>query len=85
MTSNSKTLTGAALQKLIKDSGHNQGSFASAVGTSRVYTNTVIAGHNVPSSGWLNMVATGLGLTEEQSVELHRAAARDHGFKIDLS
>lgn len=59
--------------------------FAKTVGTGRPYMANVTNGVHIPSAAWLNMASEALGLTEEQRRNLHRAAARDNGYEIDLT
>lgn len=60
-------------------------SLAHGASTTRVHMSRVVNGHNIPSAEWLNLVAGALGLSDPQRVALHRAAARDNGFEIDLT
>lgn len=85
MSRNCKTETGPQIERLVKAAGHSQSSFAAAVGTSRVYANRVINGHFIPSAEWLNTVSLALNLSDEQRKVLHRSAAKDQGYEIDLT
>jgi transcriptional regulator with XRE-family HTH domain len=58
---------------------------AKATGASQSYLNQVVNGERLPSADWLETVAQALELSDEERARLHRAAARSHGFKIDLT
>lgn len=82
--SNSKTETGVILRQHLAAAVTTQSAVSRDMGIARPYLNKVIGGDELPSPKWLDIVSTGLNLNDEQRRELHRAAARDHGFKIDL-
>ena len=84
MTSNSKGETAKALSKILRAKKITQYSAAAASETSQPYFNQVANGRRTPSADWLNLVANALNLSDEERVKLHRAAAKDHGFEIDL-
>lgn len=83
MTSNSNH-TGKALAEFISARGMSQSALASAANSSQPYVNQVVNGARTPSSDWLDMVAEVMELTKKERVRLHRAGAKDNGFKIDL-
>jgi len=56
-----------------------------AVGKHPAYTNQVLTGGRRPSPEYVDLVANALGLSDKERVALHRAAAHDHGFKLDLT
>jgi DNA-binding transcriptional regulator YdaS (Cro superfamily) len=58
---------------------------ALTAGVSQPYFNQVANGARLPSAEWLNTVASAWGLTEAERIDLHRAAAKAHGFEIDLT
>lgn len=84
-TSASKTEAGGALSALLSARGVSQYAVAKASSTSQGYLNQVVSGERRASAEWLDTIADALGLSEEERLKLHRAAARDHGFKIDLT
>jgi len=45
----------------------------------------MLTGRKSPSPEWINIVAKTLDLQERQRLKLHRAAARDAGYEIDLT
>ncbi|MBL8552434.1 MAG: helix-turn-helix transcriptional regulator [Hyphomonadaceae bacterium] len=57
---------------------------AKAAGSSQPYLNQVVRGERKPSADWLDLVADTMELTDEERAKLHRAGAKDQGFKIDL-
>ncbi len=84
MPPTSKTKTGEILRQHFAASTIPQTVVSKEMGLARPYLNKVLGGSEVPSAKWLETVALGLGLTQTQQRDLHRAAAQDHGFKIDL-
>src|SRR5262245_32497040 len=58
---------------------------ATAVGVTRAYVSQLSKGERHPSPQWLDLVADTLQMTEEERVRLHRAAAADKGYKLDLT
>lgn len=84
-TSASKTEAGEALTALLSSRSTSQYAAAKVANTSQSYLNQVVNGERLASAAWLDTIATALGLTDEERAKLHRAAARDHGFKIDLT
>lgn len=85
MTSNSKSATGSLLKKHLASAGTTQAEFARKAGLSMGYVNFVATGHRNPGPEWVDLIAEHLKLSTEQRAEMHRAAAKDHGFKIDLT
>ncbi len=85
MTSRSETTeAGAALDALISSRGLSQYATAKAAGTSQSHLNQVVNGERLPSADWLDVIGAALDLSPDERAQLHRAAARSHGFKIDL-
>jgi transcriptional regulator with XRE-family HTH domain len=84
MSNSKKGETGKTLSKILRTRKISQYSAAAASDTSQPYFNQVANGRRTPSADWLNLVANALGLSDEERVKLHRAAAKDHGFEIDL-
>ncbi len=63
----------------------SQSKAADAAGVSQPFYNQVANGQRLPSSDWLNCIAEAWALSPDERVALHRAAAKAHGFEIDLS
>jgi transcriptional regulator with XRE-family HTH domain len=80
-----KTRLAASLGDILAGRGLSQASAAARANISQPYFNQVAKGRRLASAEWIETVANALDLDHEQRAELHRAAARDHGFKIDLS
>jgi transcriptional regulator with XRE-family HTH domain len=89
MTGNSKaryrTAFGRALGQQLAARGMTFADGAKNLGVTAAYVSKLTAGTTHPSPGWLDLIATSLSLTEEERVGLHRAAAQDKGYKLDLS
>lgn len=62
-----------------------QSVLAEALGCSTAYANGVVRGTKRVSARWADLVADTLELSEAERVRLHRAAAADHGFRLDLT
>jgi hypothetical protein len=76
---------GSSLNRWLSEADLSQSGLARSTGTSIAYTNQLIRGRKRPSPEWIDLVAKTLKLSERKRVELHRAAARDLGFDLDLS
>ena len=83
MTSKSNE-TGKTLRVLIEVKDTTQHEVASNAGMSQPYMNQFVTGKRTPSGEWLNLIAKAMKLSREQRIQLHRAAAKDSGFEIDL-
>lgn len=79
------TETAQALGDILAGRGVSQYRAAKLAGTSQPFLNQVATGRRRASAEWLDLVANALELTPEERERLHRAGARDHGFKIDLT
>lgn len=78
-----KTEAGSALDELLKKRGLTQTQTAQAVGNSQAYVNQIVTGARRASPEWLELIAKVLDLSDDEKRRLHRAAARDYGFRID--
>lgn len=83
--SDRKTEVGASLGDILSERGISQAAAAARAEMSQPYFNQVVKGRRLASADWIDTVANALGLGRKERAELHRAAARDHGFKIDLT
>lgn len=81
----SPTEAGEALTAVLSARGVSQYAAAKTSNTSQSYLNQVANGARLPSALWLETISAALDLSVEERAALHRAAARSHGFKIDLS
>ena len=85
MTERPKTRVGASLGDMLSERGLSQASAAARANISQPYFNQVVKGRRLASAEWIETVANALNLDAEEREKLHRAAARDHGFRIDLT
>jgi plasmid maintenance system antidote protein VapI len=76
---------GEALSKHFEREGSTQTQLANATGVSPSYVNQTISGKKYVSPEWADLVADVLKMSNTERVRLHRAAARDAGFKLDLT
>jgi hypothetical protein len=76
---------GTSLSRWLSEADLSQSGLARATETSIAYTNQLITGRKRPSPEWIDLVAKTLKLSERKRIELHRAAARDLGFDLDLN
>ena len=61
-----------------------QNDRAELTNKSAAYVSQTFTGEKPVSPGWANLVADVLKLTPKQRAKLHRAAAKDRGYEIDL-
>jgi transcriptional regulator with XRE-family HTH domain len=80
-----KTLTAEALGEILSGRQLSQSRLANASGFSQPYVNQIATGKRLPPADWIDTVANALQLSMEEREKLYRAAAKDHGFKIDLT
>ena len=82
---NYSTEFGVSARRALAERQMTQLDLANSTGVSCAYTNALITGKKKPSPQWVDLISDTLNLTPEQRQELHVAAAKDHGFKLDLS
>jgi transcriptional regulator with XRE-family HTH domain len=75
---------GRAFAAALERHGRSQTSVAESLGTSRAYVSALRTGSKNATASTVDRVADALNLAETERVELHRAAAKDAGFKLDL-
>ncbi len=85
MTTKPATETAAALGEILAERRVSQYRVSKLAGISQPYMNQVATGRRRASAEWIDLISNALDLTPEERERLHRAAARDHGFKIDLT
>jgi DNA-binding Xre family transcriptional regulator len=78
------TAFGAALSDLLWDYRKRQTDLSAALGTSTSYVNALKTGKKAAAAPTVDRIADALGAGPADRVRLHRAAARDAGFKLDL-
>lgn len=79
------TAFGEALNLALAERRLTQSELAASAGTSSSYVNQTMTGHTSVSPQWADLVAQALALDPRGTVELHQAAARAAGFKLDLT
>lgn len=72
------------IRQIVESTGSSQTATANSIGVSAAYLNHLVTGHRTPSPTTIDTLSSALNLTAFQTTQLHQAAARDHGFKIDL-
>jgi cyanate lyase len=75
---------GSAVADALAERQMSQLDLASTLGKSLAYTNQTLTGRKSASPQWVNLVAEALRLSSAQRAHLHRAAAKDQGYEIDL-
>jgi ribosome-binding protein aMBF1 (putative translation factor) len=75
---------GTAVSAALTERRMSQHDLADAIGKSVAYTNQTMTGRKSASPQWVNLVAETLKLSLKERVALHRAAAKDQGYEIDL-
>ena len=78
------TAFGTALSELLWDYRKRQTDLSRELGTSTSYVNALVRGKKAAAAPTVDRVADALGARPEDRVRLHRAAARDAGFRLDL-
>jgi transcriptional regulator with XRE-family HTH domain len=76
---------GASVKEALVERQISQAELAVALGRSPAYLNQTMTGTKPASAQWADLIADVLKLSPAKRVELHAAAARDHGFKLDLT
>lgn len=74
---------GASVNNALAERQVTQSALAMATARTNSYVNQTLTGRKPASAQWCDLVATALDLSEEKRKELHRAAAKDHGFEIE--
>jgi hypothetical protein len=75
---------GTSVSAALAERRLSQIDLATALGRSAAYVNQTMTGVKSPSAQWAD-VADVLKLSCAKRAELHAVAARDHGFKLDLT
>lgn len=75
---------GPALQLLLEERSVSQADLARAIGTSRAYVSALANSQKAASPQRIEAIADLLETTREERIRLHRAAALDQGFNLDL-
>ena len=75
---------GAALDRQLRARNVRRRYLARALDVSEAYVSAVANGKKPASAALANRIGTALDLTQEETEELHRAAAVGRGYKIKL-
>jgi transcriptional regulator with XRE-family HTH domain len=76
---------GTSVSQALAGANLTQTEFAASAGVSPSYVNQIVHGTKHPSPKWVDLVADILKLQAEQRGQLHYAAAKDAGYKLDLT
>jgi len=85
VSSKSYSNFGASVVSCLEQRRQTQADLSRKLGRSRSYVHQTLSGHRKPSPEWVDIVARTLKLNEAQRLALHKAAAVDRGFKLDLT
>ncbi len=75
---------GAALEKYLDQYGKSRTGVANDLGVSRSYISQLTTGVKAARADKIDSIADKIGVTDQERTDLHRAAAKDAGFRIDL-
>jgi transcriptional regulator with XRE-family HTH domain len=79
-----KTEFGKSLSNILDIYSSNQSSLARDMGKSRAYVSSICNGTKSVSPNKISEISAILNLKQEDEIKLHRSAAKDQGFKLDL-
>lgn len=74
----------AAMADVLEDHGLSQVALAATLGTSASYVSAVMKGKKTLSPQRIDEISDTIGLNAAERVRLHRTAAQDRGFRLDL-
>jgi hypothetical protein len=80
-----RTEFGSALSIQLAKQKTTAASLAEKLGITASYATQTMTGHTRASPRWVDLVSDALNLCDTDRGELHIAAARDYGYKIDLT
>lgn len=72
------------LAQALSARGMKQKTLADSLNVTPTYVSSLLARRKALSAETADRIATVMELTPAERVALHRAAASDHGFKLDL-
>lgn len=79
-----KSNFGTALFEQLQAREMTQSDLAKQIGTSAAYVSSLTTGSKSVSPERVESISTTLNLAPQERISLHRAAATDLGFKLDL-
>lgn len=80
-----KSAFGEALDKVLSAHQVSNAALASGVGVDPAHLHRQRFGSRYVSGPYVDQISSTLGLNDRETTELHRAAAKDAGFKLDLT
>ncbi len=81
---NKKSRFGEELDRILESQGKKQKDLADKIATSTAYVSSIATGKRNVSPGRATAIGEALGADVAQMSRLHRAAALDAGFRLDL-
>lgn len=75
---------GAVIRRELASRAMRQFELAREMGVQESYLSAVVAGGRRPSPDWVERVADALRCSDAARGRLHRAAALDRGYRVDL-
>lgn len=84
MTKDSSSHAGRAITRSLVEHGLSQKALAERLDVSPAYVSALVSGKKPLSPPTAERVSAALSLSAGASVALHRAAALDQGFRLDL-
>lgn len=79
-----RTNFGTSASLALAEARMTQSEVASAVGVSPAYVNHTFTGRKPAAAKWVDMVADVTGASPARRTQMHRGAAQDAGFRLDL-
>lgn len=76
---------GRVVSERLATSGLTQQAFSSKISKSVGYFNQTLTGTRRPNPDYVDLVARGLDLSDNERQKLHYLAAIENGFKLDLT
>jgi cyanate lyase len=80
---NHRSEFGSALVAQLKAKQMTETALAASVGTTVSYVSQTVMRRKSASPRWIETVSDAMSATDEECRALHRAAARDRGYRID--
>lgn len=74
---------GASASVRLAEAKMSQTELARAMGKPLPYVNQTLTGRKPANAAWVDLVCDVMSLDHDKRVEMHRAAAKDAGFKLD--
>ena len=84
LVTSKKSKFGKELDRLLAERGMSQKSLASQIATSPAYVSSITLGVRNVSPARVSSIAAAMGVDARDMSRLHRAAAIDAGFQLDL-